>query len=433
VLRTLTTMRLAASLLLTLVAVCVATQPAMAPTLRAPSAPLASTSASSSSPSLPPPPPTLHLPSLARPEHYDLDLWLDPRAPTFRGAIAIDLDVLSPTRVLWLNATDLSIDHATLSTAAAPDPAPARVVPAPDDFVAFLFARDIPAGKARLSIAYHGKIDAERSRGIYQAREGGPDGEPYLYTFFESIDARRAFPCFDEPSYKVPWKLSLHVPPGDVALGNAPVLGERAEEGGKRVDLAESKPLPSYLVAFIVGPFDLVDAGVAGNFGTPLRFAVPRGRASETAYAAKVTPKIVGLLEDYFGMPYPYGKLDVAVVPRYWGTMEHPGLVALGQSFTLIKPGERSAKREQRYAWLAAHELSHYWFGDYVTMTWWDDLWLNESLGTWMDAKITAGVDPSWNFDLERTARAARGMRGDALTTSKKIRQPVESKAEILV
>jgi aminopeptidase N len=363
----------------------------------------------------------------AKPLRYDLELWLDPHAKQFRGKIAIDLDVVTTTRVVWLDATDLAIDAATVEVGGTTSMA--GVIPGGDDYVGFVFDHDIAPGKARLSIAYHGNVDQERSRSIYAAREG--DGEPYLYTFFEPIDARRAFPCFDEPSYKVPWKVSFHVPAGDVALGNAPVVSEHPEAGGKVVELAESKPLPSYLVAFMVGPFDVVDAGFAGHFRTPLRFVVPRGRGAETAYAAKVTPKIVGYLEDYFGMPYPYGKLDVAVVPRFWGTMEHPGLVALGQPLTLIKESDRSVEREQRYTDIAAHELAHYWFGDYVTTAWWDDMWLNEAFGTWMDEKISDRVDPAWHFDLERIERSFFGMRGDALTTARKIRQPVVTNSDI--
>ena len=366
-------------------------------------------------------------PSLARPRRYDLELWLNPRTPTFHGTIGIDLDVLQPTTLLWLNATDLGVDDAKLETPAGAQVA--RVVPGGSDFVGFVFDREVPPGKARLTIAYHGAVDEERSRAIYAAREG--DGEPYIYTFFEPIDARRAFPCFDEPSYKVPWKLSLHVPKGDVALANAPVVAEHDEPGAKLVEMAESKPLPSYLVAFVVGPFDVLEASTAGHSGTPLRFIVPKGRGAETAYAAGITPKIIGALEDYFGMPYPYGKLDVAVVPRFWGTMEHPGIVALGQPLTLIRPSELGVEREQLYTDIAAHELAHYWFGDYVTTAWWDDTWLNEALGEWMNAKVTETLEPGWRFDLERLDRTAYGMRGDALTTAKNIRQPVESKDDI--
>jgi aminopeptidase N len=376
-----------------------------------------------------PSPPALRLPTFARPVRYDLDLWLDPHRESMRGRVGIDLAIAEPTRVLWLNATALVVDQATLTTDGSTAPLVAQVIPGGDDFVGFAFDHELAPGKARLSVTYHGAIDSERSRGIYAVREG--DDQPYLYTFFETIDARRAFPCFDEPAYKVPWKVSLHVPAEDVAAGNAPTVREVTEEGGKVVELAETKPLPSYLVAFVVGPFDVVDAGTAGHFGTPLRFIAPRGRGGETAYAASVTPKIISLLEDYFGMPYPYGKLDVAVVPRFWGTMEHPGIVALGQPLTLMKHADENVQRKIDYVTIAAHELSHYWFGDYVTTAWWDDAWLNEAMGEWMHPKVTAGVDPAWHYGLESTSLAFRGMRADALTTARRMRQEVASKSDI--
>ena len=375
-----------------------------------------------------PAPPALRLPAVVRPLRYDLDLFVDPDADTFRGRIGIDLELAAATRVVWLSATALTVDEAALDMGGTT--LRARAVAGGDDFIGLVFERELAPGKARLSVAYRGAIDKTRSRGIYSAREGG--GDTYAYTFFEPTDARRAFPCFDEPGYKVPWKLALHVRKDHLAFANARVVAERAEgDKEKVVEFEETKPLPSYLVAFVVGPFDVVAAGTAGRFGTPLRFVVPKGRGAETEYAAKVTPRIVGELEDYFGMPYPYGKLDVAVVAREWGTMEHPGLVALGQPLTLIKPEERTVARQQRYATIATHELTHYWFGDYVTTAWWDDTWLNEALAQWLGNAITARIEPSWHYELQRLHEAFWGMEKDALPTAKRIRQPVETKSDI--
>ncbi len=373
----------------------------------------------------PPAPPVLRLPATARPLRYDLDLTIVPSRETFTGTISIDLQIAEPTSVLWLNATDLTLRDARLAARSA------RIVPGGEDFVGLAFDAPVGPGPARLTIAYEGPLDKEKSRGLYRQAEGPGADDWYAYSFFEPIDARRAFPCFDEPGAKVPWKLTLHVKKEHVALSNAPVVSETDEPSGmKAVAFAETPPLPSYLVALVVGPFDVVGAGAAGHHGTPLRFVVPRGRGPETAYAAEATPRIVGLLEDYFGMPYPYGKLDVAVVPRYWGTMEHPGLVALGQPLTLIRPADRSFQREQAYANIATHELAHYWFGDYVTTAWWDDTWLNEALATWMDTRITDRFEPSWRMGARRR-HAAYVMDADSLATAKSIRQPVASKHDI--
>jgi len=331
--------------------------------------------------SLDPRPPAFRLPGDVKPERYALDLTIVPDQPTARGRIHIAAQVVTPARVVWLNATGLTISRAELAGA------PARVIAGGDDFIGLTTDRELAPGALAIDVAFTAAIDREKSRGMYSEREGS---DSYVYTFFEAIDARRAFPCFDEPGYKVPWQLTFHVKQGHVALGNAPVVHETAEpDGMTRVELAETKPLPSYLVAFVVGPFELVDGGTAGRSQTPIRFIIPNGRAGELGYAKDVTPKVVVALERYFDMAYPYGKLDVAVVPRVWGTMEHPGIVAMGQPLTLIRPDQETRGRKLDYAGILAHELSHYWFGDLVTMAWWDDTWLNEALGEWSDMNAT--------------------------------------------
>ncbi|UQA59227.1 M1 family metallopeptidase [Polyangium aurulentum] len=377
-----------------------------------------------------PPPPALRLPAVAHPERYDLDLTLDPSKETFNGTISADLVIDSATDVLWLNATSLTVGSAKLTQGA--ETLTPRILPGGEDFVGFLFDKPLSPGKARLTVSYRGVLDGESSRGIYRQSEGSGPDDSYLYTRFEPIDARRAFPCFDEPAYKVPWKLTIRAKKGHTALANAPVASKTAGPDGLEViAFEESKPMPSYLVAFVVGPFDLVNAKPAGHHDTPLRFIVPRGRGPETRYAAEVTPRIVGLLEDYFGMPYPFIKLDVAVVPRYNGTMEHPGIVAMGQPLTLIAPNEETPQRKMPYANIATHELAHYWFGDYVTMRWWDDTWLNEALAEWLDEKITDQLEPSWKLPVERLAFTSHAMEADSLPSAKKVRQPVESKHDI--
>jgi aminopeptidase N len=371
-----------------------------------------------------PAPPAVRLGDDVRPVRYAVELTIEPARPDFHGRISIEAAVARPTRVVWLNATVLVITRASL------DGRPARVIDGGEDFAGLTLDADLPAGPLAIEVEYTGEIDHERSRGIYAVREGD---QTYAYTLFEATEARRAFPCFDQPDAKVPWRLTFHVAQDHVALANAAVESETAEPGGmKKVVIAESRPLPSYLVAFIVGPFDVIDAGTAGRAGTPLRFIVPRGRGNELGYARRVTPKVVAALEDYFDMDYPYGRLDVAVVPRYQGTMEHPGLLAMGQSLTLIAPAEETRVRREAYARILAHELSHYWFGDLVTMTWWDDTWLNEALGEWMDAIITDRAEPDWRLlERRRPQRAAKAMAADELSSPNLIHQPVETKQAI--
>jgi aminopeptidase N len=370
-----------------------------------------------------PPPPALRLPGDVKPTRYALDLTIVPDRERATGRVAIDAEVLRPARVVWLNGTGLTIDRATLAGK------PARVIPGGEDFLGLTVDADLPAGPLAIELAFSAPIDRTKSRGLYAEREGA---DWYAYTFFEPIDGRRAFPCFDEPSYKVPWQLTFHVRQEHAALANAPVLRETPEpDGMKRVELAPSRPLPSYLVAFVVGPFELVDGGTTGRAATPIRFIIPKGRAAELRYARQVTPRVVAALEDYLDLAYPFEKLDVAVVPRFWGTMEHPGIVAMGQPLTLIRPDEETRSRRQAYTNTLAHELAHYWFGDLVTMAWWDDLWLNESLGQWMDMIITEAVEPAFRHRDSRVRITTGAMSADETLSTQSVRQPVTTKEQI--
>jgi len=370
-----------------------------------------------------PAPPVFRLPGDVVPASYALDFTIVPDQPTAAGNLHIAATVVRAARVVWLNATDLVIRHAEL------DGRPARVIPGGPDFIGLAADRELAPGAVAIDVAFTAAIDRQKSQGIYSEREGN---DAYVYTFFEPIDARRAFPCFDEPSYKVPWQLTFHVKADQVALGNAPVVRETAEPGGmKRVELAITKPLPSYLVAFVVGPFELIDGGTAGRIQTPIRFIIPKGRAGELGYAREVTPKVLVALERYFDMDYPYAKLDVAVVARGWGTMEHPGIVAMGQPLTLIRPEQATRDRKFSYANTLAHELSHYWFGDLVTMAWWDDTWLNEALGEWSDINITEAAEPTWRVRDERVWLAVGAMVADETLSTQSIRQPVTTREGI--
>jgi aminopeptidase N len=370
-----------------------------------------------------PAPPELRLPGDVKPTRYELDVTILPDKPTASGRIHIPVEVVKPTRVVWLNATELTIGHAAI------DGKPARVLAGGEDFVGIAADRELIAGPHTVDVSFTAPIDRGKSRGMYSEHEGS---DAYVYTFFEPIDARRAFPCFDEPSYKVPWQLTFHVKREHVALANAPIERETPEaDGMKKVEIATTKPLPSYLVAFVVGPFEVVDGGTAGRVKTPIRFIIPKGRAGELGYAKQVTPRVVAALEDYFDMPYPYIKLDVAVVPRFWGTMEHPGIVAMGQPLTLIRPDQETRERKLSYANILSHELSHYWFGDLVTMAWWDDTWLNEALGEWSDMNITEAAEPSWRVRDDRIFLSAGAMRADETLSTQSIRQPVITRQAI--
>ena len=369
-----------------------------------------------------PTPPGFRLPGDVAPVRNQLELTIVPDQATAHGEIKIAAKLVKPTRVVWLNAQGLTIEKATVANA------PARVIPGGEQMIGLVADHALPA-TFDIDVVYTAPIDHDKSRGIYAAAEGD---KAFAYTFFEATDARRAFPCFDEPGFKVPWQLTLHIKRDQLARGNTAILKE-TDEGSdmKRVELAETVPLPSYLVAVMVGPFDDVDDGVAGRAHTPVHFIVPPGHREELAWAKQVTPKVVAALESYFDMDYPFGKLDIAVVPRFWGTMEHPGVLAMGQPLTLIRPAEQTREREQSYTNVLAHEMGHYWFGDLVTMAWFDDTWLNESFGEWLDLITTNAVMPEWHVLDERVHLATAGMSADETLSAQPIRLPVTTQAAI--
>ena len=385
-------------------------------------------------------PPTFRLPDGVRPIRYDMDFTLIPEQPDFHGVVAVDIELDHTTRIIWLNSRDLEVQRAEIAAASAgndstsvgPDTrTAARIVDGGKDFVGFALPTAQGPGRIRLQVWYKGTFQDEKTIGFYRVQE--QNGDWHAYSMFEPLDARRAFPCFDEPAFKVPWKLTIRVPAGQVALANSPIESSAVdpETGLQVVRFQETKPLPSYLVALVVGPFEIIDGGTAGRDNVRLRYIIPRGREDELWYAKQTTARVVSLLEDYFDIPYPFEKLDVAVVARFWGTMEHPGLVAMGQPLTLIKPDENTIWRRQHYVNILIHELGHYWFGDLVTHAWWDDIWLNEGLGTWIDRKITDRFEPAWEYDMERMWDREGAMSTDALLSAKRIREPATSNDDI--
>ena len=359
------------------------------------------------------------------PTRYRVEMTLDPDQRQFSGTIQINLIVEKPLETLWLNASHLTIQEASL--AATGTNRTAKASASGTDFLALQFDGMIPVGPAELRIRYTGAIRQDTG-GVFRLQDLG---NWYILTQFESTEARSAFPCFDEPSYKVPWQLTLHVPAGDRAVSNTPVARESSAGNARTYVFKETKPLPSYLIAFGVGPFEFVNAGTAGKNHVPVRIVVPKGRSAEAKYAAEVTATILTRLENYFGIPYPYEKSDEVSVPAEFGAMENAGMVTYQQSWLLANPATDSIERQRNYASVAAHELAHQWFGDLVTPVWWNDLWLNEAFATWMSQKILAEWKPEWKTDLDDVESRLGAERADSLVSARKIRQEIVTKGDI--
>jgi alanyl aminopeptidase len=378
-------------------------------------------------PPAPPAPPALRLPTTVHPLDNVVQLTVDPTRDDITGTIATRIRLDEPTAVIWLNGEDLTIDLAYVRSPAGT--VRATVLEPKPGYVGLVFPTPLAAGEDVLEISYTAKAHVNAGDGIFRYQE---NRDWYVATHFEATEGRRAFPTFDEPSFKVPWQLVLHIPSSLTAVSNAPVTSDvDAGTGTRTIVFAQTAPLPSYLVAFAVGPWELVDAGKTKD-GIPVRVVVPRGRGADAAYPAKVSTELVDRLEDYFGTAFPFPKLDlVAVAVLNPGAEENAGMITFREPILLIAPAELTDNRRQSYADTAAHEIAHQWFGDLVTMAWWDDLWLNESFASWMQSKIVDAWKPEWGLGVDAVATKSAVMGQDSLDSARAIRQPIREHGDI--
>jgi alanyl aminopeptidase len=379
-----------------------------------------------------PQPPAFRLGDTATPIEYAVTLAIDPREAKFSGEVRIAMRVNRAAPVLWLNATNLTIDAAEFQQSRRK--IPVNVVDGGEDFVGFeARGAEFTPGIALATIRYHGTLEPLSTRGLFRQQDRG---EWYVVSQFEAINARRAFPCFDEPGWKTPWRLTIDAPAADVVVSNTPETKAGAapgRSGWTRHEFAQTRPLPSYLVALAIGPFEVVEGGTAGAKQTKLRYLTQKGRAEEARYAKEVTPRLLGLLEEYFGMPYPFEKLDAVSIPQTtnFGAMENVGMITYASSILLATAREETTPFKRRYAAIAAHEIAHMWFGNLVTLAWWNDTWLNEAFASWMGQKTLLALNPEW--DAGWTAGRARkyALDVDRLASARRVRNPVVEKGDI--
>jgi alanyl aminopeptidase len=372
--------------------------------------------------------PLLRLPEGVEPTAETIELAVDPERDRFSGKVDIDVVLTEPRARVWLHARELHVTSASIAGA------PATWSDEDEHGMgALTVASPVPAGRARIHVEYDAPF-SPGTRGVFKAKEAGL---AYAFTQFEAIDARRAFPCFDEPRFKIPFSVVLHVPPDATVVANTPEASRAPDAAGLvRVAFAPTKPLPSYLVAFAVGPLDVVAApdvppNTARARALPLRAVVPRGRAKDAAYSLGHAGAILSKLEDYFGIAYPYEKLDLLAVPDMGGAMENAGAVTFAEGLLLFDEHTAPVSQRKDYAMVTAHELAHQWFGDLVTMTWWDDTWLNESFAEWMGFKIAARLDPSLKQEVDAADEAVHAMDSDSLVNAREVHQPVASADDI--
>lgn len=367
------------------------------------------------------------------PSRYLLDLIIDPEADRFSGSVAIAVVLDVPQRDLFLHGKNLDVHSANLVTegGAIFDGIYSEV---DDSGVARIRLADTaPAGGATLNITYSAPFD-NALEGLYRLEEGG---HAYAFTQFQATSARHAFPGFDEPAFKTPFELSVTARPEDTVITNTPELGTTPAAGGLVTHtFATTTPLPTYLIAFAVGPLDVVDwtpippTGMRGQ-PVPLRGVAVRGKGEHLAYALDNTAPMLSILEDYFATAYPFAKLDLIAVPDFAaGAMENAGAITYREQLLLIN-GNAPLTQRRRHAVVHAHELSHMWFGDLVTPRWWDDIWLNESFATWMSNKVVDAWRPGEGFANQTLHGAFAAMDDDSLLSARQIRQPIESNHDV--
>jgi puromycin-sensitive aminopeptidase len=367
----------------------------------------------------------MRLPKLPRPERYDLELHVDPVKPRFGGEVAIALEVAADTRAVELHAVDLEVESSEVEDASGVVKV-ARVRAYPErETLSFVLDRPLAAGRAELRIRFSGPLRSDL-RGLYLARSGK---RRYASTQLEAADARRFFPCFDEPDFKARFRMRVTTPAKNRAVSNGALV--RSERRGARVTyhFAETPPLSTYLVALIVGELESSRAARAGT--TPIRVWCVPGKKKLAGFALECAVESLRRLEAYFGLPYPYGKLDLIAVPDFeFGAMENAGAVTFRETLLLVDEKTVSLAERKRVAEVIAHELAHMWYGDLVTMAWWDDLWLNEAFATWMAFKVVDDWKPEWQMWLDFESHRAPAFALDAMENTHPIYVAVETPSE---
>jgi alanyl aminopeptidase len=383
----------------------------------------------------PEPTPFDRLPNDARPTHYALGLWVDPARPRFAGTVDVVVQLDRLRDMIWLHGRGLAVSRATVQPEGW-EPMPARWEQVtPGGVARVLLEGAVGPGRVRIHLEYDAPFESG-DQGLYVVERGG---ERYAFTQLEPTFARRAFPCFDEPAFKTPFEVTLHVPKDKIAIANAPEKVRAYEDeppGWDRVVFAPTQPLPTYLVAVAVGTLDVatpppLPPNAVRSRPLPLRGVAVKGRGRDLATMLARTGAIVDALEAYFEIPYPYDKLDLVAVPEKNGAMENPGALTFGEPLLLLDP--KLSPVEQRFQAEAtlAHELSHQWFGDLVTMPWWDDIWLNEAFATWMEPRIVSQTAPELSPRVRALESVHDAMGADTLASARRIRQPVEDDDDI--
>ena len=368
------------------------------------------------------------LPRGVRPLHYDVAVVPHAQALRFDGRVAVTLEVSEPTTSLTLNAVDLTFGPVRLVRSGARAAVrPVKITVDGDAQTAtFTFARAIAAGRYRLSMTYAGIIGTQAS-GLFAIDYDSPSGRRRaLYTQFENSDARRFIPSWDEPAYKATFSFEATVPAAQRVVSNMPATAATsAGQGLRRTRFATSPTMSTYLLFFAAGDFERITTRTGA---TEVGVVTRRGVSEQARFALESSRDVLREYDDYFAVPYPLPKLDNVASPGrspFFGAMENWGAIFSFERALLIDPALATQSDRQSVFTIAAHEIAHQWFGNLVTMRWWDDLWLNEGFATWMEARTTTKLHPEWDTAFSAIGRRASAMEADAFATTHSVVQPI--------
>ena len=373
------------------------------------------------------------LPEQVIPTHYRITLAPNLTDFTFAGEVSISLEIRSPSMSVTMNTAELEIISTSLSQQGRPINVSTINLDRESETLTLSLDEALQVGSAELSISFTGELN-DRLLGFYRSSYLNMEGEETFLaaTQFESTDARRAFPCWDEPERKAKFDVTLLVAENLIAVSNMPVQSEHSIENGiKSVTFGTTPIMSTYLLAFVVG--DLASIEKRSDSGTLMRVWTTRGKEEQGRFALDTSLELLDFYNDYFGIPFPLPKLDHLAIPDFAaGAMENWGAITYREVALLVDPENSSAGTRQIVAAIISHEMAHMWFGDLVTMKWWNDLWLNESFASWMGDKAVDAIHPEWEIWTQfLTADTASAFSLDGLANSHPIEQEVNNPTEI--
>jgi len=366
------------------------------------------------------------LPAVAVPEHYDLHFTPDLSSATFAGEAHINVKLLQATTSITLNAAELEFLEASVTAGGAAQHAEVRL-DAGSEQATLTVPQPIPAGSAAIDIRFKGILN-DMLRGFYLSTG---NGRRYATTQMEPTDARRAFPSFDEPAAKATFSISATIDAGDTAISNGRIVSDTPGPGTGQHTLkfSTSPKMSSYLVALAVGDWACISGGADG---IPIRVCGTPDKKEQFAFALQTAEVALKYYNRYLGIRYPFEKLDLLAVADFSaGAMENAGAIIFRERLLVVDEEAGSSAHREQVADVITHEIAHQWFGDLVTMKWWDDIWLNEGFATWMERKPIKEWHPDWNPDLDEVRDTQGAMNIDAMNSTHAIRTHVETPSEI--